>query len=265
MKDWLWYTLGGVALLGAGVLVYLLEFKKKGPSLAQLTQTGNVGAAITGLTTAQQATNTAETAASGALRSVPVAGGALSALTGFFLSGHIAREKGATDENEALNALIPAMDTDLANTFAAANDGEITPAEAIQAVTIIWNNYWTGIAPLQTAAGAAGAGIRTPLSTLETGNANGVNGGSFGIMCNSQAPPGGVPCNKSCTDGCCVGNDVVTPTIQQAIKAFQSPTGGTITACKVYGTAKYGSNTRNAYQLTFRPPSSIPLSVAHLL
>jgi len=45
---------------------------------------------------------------------------------------------------------------------------------------------------------------------------------------------------------------------------FQSPTGGTITACKVYSSS-YGATTRNAYQLTYTPPKATPLSVAHLI
>jgi hypothetical protein len=258
MKDWLWYALGGVALLGGGVILFLTERKKSVP-LSALTQQASLSG-VTSLSAAgaagTQEGNTIGTVAG----AIPVAGGPLKALLGVFLTGHFAREKEAQNENQAINALVPAFDSDLQATFAAANSGEITPAEAIQACQTIWNNYWQGIAPVQQ----GGKGNVTPLSTIETGNPAGVNGGSFGIMCNSQAPPGGVPCNDSCTAGCCVGNDVLTPTIQQAIRAFSAPNGGTITACKVYS-SKYGATTRNAYQLTFTPPSSIPLAAAHLV
>lgn len=271
-KDWLWISLIGISTLGIGVFVYLYE-KKKGTTaivtttaqqqaiLAADTQTVSIASGQTGLSTKQQTTNTEEQGVATSLNAVPFAGPALAAIANAFLTGHIAREKAAVSENQAVNSLIPAFDTDLKSVFAAMNAGELTPAEGVEAVTVIWNNYWAGIKPVQQGSNKT----ITPLSTLETGNVAGVNGGSFGIMCNSQAPPGGIPCDKTCTAGCCVGNDVLTPSIQQAIACFNSPTGGTINVCKVYGNSTYGTTTRNAYQLTYTPPKATPLSVAHLI
>jgi hypothetical protein len=278
MEDWFWYALGGVGLLGVGVFVFLYERKKVSVSatsgtgivtsatqqaaiLQSVTQTASIAGGQTGLTQSEQATNTAETAVASSLNAVPIVGGALAAVTNAFLSGHIAREKAAVSENQAVNSLIPAFDTDLKSVFAAMNAGDLTPSEGISAVTTIWNNYWTAIKPVQQGSNKT----ITPLSTLETGNVAGVNGGSFGIMCNSQAAPGGIPCDKTCTAGCCVGNDVLTPSIQQAIACFQSPSGGSIHVCEVYGNSTYGTTTRAAYNLTYTPPNPTPLSVAHLV
>jgi hypothetical protein len=275
-EDWLWISLIGVATLGIGVFVYLYERNKSTATigsgivttatqqqaiLTSVTQTSGIAGGQTGLTSSEQSTNALETGVASSLNAVPIVGGALSAVANAFLTGHIAREKAAVSENQAINSLIPAFDTDLKSVFAAANAGDLTPSESIQAVTIIWNNYWTGIKPVQQGSNKT----ITPLSTLETGNVNGVNGGSFGVMCNSQAAPGGIPCDKTCTAGCCVGNDVLTPSIQQAILAFQSPTGGTINVCEVYGNTTYGTTTRAAYKLTYTPPKATPLLAAHLI
>jgi hypothetical protein len=278
MEDWFWYALGGVGLLGVGAFVFLYERKKVSASaisgtgivtnatqqaaiIQATTQSASIASGQTGLSESEQSTNALETGVATSLNAVPIAGPALSAIANAFLTGHIAREKAAVSENQAVNSLIPAFDSDLKSVFAAMNAGDLTPSEGVQAVTIIWNNYWTGIKPVQQGSNKT----ITPLSTLETGNVAGVNGGSFGIMCNSQAAPGGIPCDKTCTAGCCVGNDVLTPSIQQAIACFSSPTGGTINVCKVYGNSTYGTTTRNAYNLTYTPPKATPLSVAHLV
>jgi hypothetical protein len=44
------------------------------------------------------------------------------------------------------------------------------------------------------------------------------------------------------------------PTILQAVQVFNSPTGGTITACGV-ASSKYGASARSSYSLTYTPPS----------
>jgi hypothetical protein len=176
---------------------------------------------------------------------VPIIGAGIGALVGIIAglwAAHAARAKGAQTENAAVNSAVQAFDASLRAVFAAANAGQITGAQAAQACQQIMQSYWAGMAPYQSGPGRADA---------SRGGSNCGTGLNPGGPCIGM--PGGPPCNKSCTAGCCVGCQDLYPTILQALAVFNSPTGGTITACNVSGSS-YGANTRGSYNLTYTPP-----------
>jgi hypothetical protein len=196
-----------------------------------------------------------ESAAAGAAQGVkfgPIGaavGAVAGAISGLWAS-HNARAAGAKDENTALNSAVIAFDGSLKAIFTAANSTEvssqITAPQAIQLLQSTLMQYWQGMAPFQTGPGRADA------------SAGGTKCGSV-IVCNQQSSPG-LKCNSSCTAGCCVGCDVFTPTINQAIAIFQAG-GGTLNVCEVYGSG-YGATTRQSYTLTYTPPAATAAATA---
>ena len=175
--------------------------------------------------------------------------GALVGLIAGLWSAHAARAKGATTENAAVSSAVTAFDSSLQAVFQAANAGSITGTQAAGVCTTILQSYWQGMAPYQTGPGRADA------------SKGGANCGGSTLVPGGCSLVGGLPCNKSCTAGCCVGCGDLMPTILQAIAVFNSPTGGTITACQVYG-AGYGYSGRASYSLTYKPPAPSVTSAA---
>jgi hypothetical protein len=171
---------------------------------------------------------------------IGAAAAAVVALIAGLWSAHNARAKGAKNENAAMNSAVIAFDGSLKAIFQAANAGQITAQQAIQYCQQVLQMYWQGMAPYMTGPGASDG-------------SHGGTGCQNVVVCNQQSPPG-LQCSKSCTAGCCVGCDVLTPTILQAIQIFQKG-GGTLTVCKVYG-SKYGGQTRESYSLTYTAPAA---------
>jgi hypothetical protein len=170
-------------------------------------------------------------------------GAVAGAISGLWAS-HNARAAGAKNENTALNSAVIAFDGSLKAIFAAANSTElssqITAPQAIQLLQQTLMQYWQGMAPFTSGPGAADAsGGGTKCSSV--------------VVCNQQSSPG-LKCDKSCTAGCCVGCDVFTPTINQAIAIFNAG-GGTLNVCEVYGSG-YGATTRPSYTLTYTSPTA---------
>lgn len=154
-------------------------------------------------------------------------------------AAHEARIKGAKTENAVMNSAVQTFDASLQAIFSAANSGQVTAAQASSACQTTLQNYWSAMRPYQSGPGAADA-------------SNGGSGCARVTVCNQQTAPG-LPCNKSCTAGCCVGCDVLTPTINQAIAIFQAGSG-TLTVCPVYGSG-YGGADRASYTLSYTPPA----------
>jgi hypothetical protein len=160
-------------------------------------------------------------------------------------SAHEARAKGATTENAAVNSAVQAFDGSLKAIFAAANAGTISAAQAGQYCQQTFQNFWQYQAPYMTGPGRAdssGGGSSCGNGTLNSGGP-------------CTGTPGGHLCNLACTASCCVGCQDLYPTILQALSVFNSPTGGMITACTVYG-SKYGAIQRGSYSLTYTPPAA---------
>jgi hypothetical protein len=171
-------------------------------------------------------------------------GAVAGAISGLWAS-HNARSAGAKNENTALNSAVIAFDGSLKAIFDAANSTEvstqITASEAVSLLGQTLESYWQGMEPFTSGPGAADA------------SGGGVKCSSV-VVCNQQSSPG-LSCNSKCTAGCCVGCDVFTPTINQAIAIFEAG-GGTLNVCEVYGSG-YGATTRASYTLTYTPPTAM--------
>jgi hypothetical protein len=224
-----------------------------------VNQAVSSGAAIGGTIAGQAVTSSL--VSSGAIASGGLAAGAITAgigaavaiVAGLIMGAwarHKARAAGAKNENAAVNSALKAFDESIRAVFDAANSSD--PAKHISAVDAgnfcqqIYQQWWANMAPYQSAPGT---------SDRSHGGAD----------CPSiaAAEAHSQQCNKSCTAGCCVGCIDIYPTIQDAIALFSSGKGGSITVRKVYG-SKYGANAREAYTLTFTPPSVTALAAADL-
>ena len=182
--------------------------------------------------------------AAGALTAGIGAGVAIlvSVLAGLW-AAHKARAAGATTENAAVNSAVTAFDGALKAIFAAANAGTITAAQAATYCQQTFQTFWQYQAPFMSGPGRADtSGGGTHCGTGQLNPA----GPCMGTL-------GGHVCDKSCTASCCVGCQDLYPTILQALAVFAAPTGGTVTACTVYG-SKYGATQRSSYTLTYTPP-----------
>ncbi len=220
----------GLGMLGAGVTSTVIG---GGASVGTAVATPS----IIGATGATGLAAGALTAGIGA--GVAVLVGVLASLW----SAHEARAKGAQTENAAVNSAVQAFDASLKAIFAAANQGTITAAQAAQYCQQTFTSFWQYQAPYMSGPGRAdssGGGTNCGNGTLNTGGP-------------CTGTPGGHKCDSSCTATCCVGCQDLYPTILQCLQVFASATGGTVTACTVYGSG-YGAFQRNSYTLTYTPP-----------
>jgi hypothetical protein len=195
-----------------------------------------------------------QSSAAGAAQGFSVGGpigaaiGAIAGAIAGIWASHAARAKGAKTENAAVNSALQAFDQSLQMIFDAANSSDpaknISGAQAAQLCEQTLQSYWQGMAPFMVGPGrkdSSGFGANCGDATL-----------------NPAGPCAGTPhghkCDSGCTAGCCVGCQDLYPTILQAVQVFNSPTGGTITACGV-ASSKYGASARSSYSLTYTPPS----------
>jgi hypothetical protein len=177
---------------------------------------------------------------------IPGLGQGLSLITGILgsqLAQHTARLQDATNENQALDILIPSWDADIQAICAAYNSG--TPAaDCIQAAQTVDNNAYTYLRK---------------------------NVGKPGT-----AWDGSGKCTKSCTAGCCVfynnlhsaifgpsgapynGNIAAANGATGIIPAMQSG-GGVCSIPKIFPPSdkSYGNYTRAGYFLTFKKPAIV--------
>jgi len=162
-----------------------------------------------------------------------------------FWAAHDARVAGAKQENAVVNSAVLAFNQSLKAIFAAVNatdSTQITAADAITACENLLTTYWGRMQGQMTGPGRAdasygGSNCGTPVP---------------GNICGEMT--GGHKCDKSCTAGCCVGCNDLTPTIAAAIAVLQSG-GGTFQVCHVFGD-KYGLSDSASYSLTYTPPTA---------
>lgn len=168
--------------------------------------------------------------------------GALVGIVAGLFAASAARAKGAKTENAAINEYLPSWDAAMSQIFAAANAGTSTPAQCIAAIQQIMAAWWQAAAQFHGLPGVA------------DNSGGGANCGSYTSGTTPPCSPGH-PCSKSCTAFCCVGcNDLWTSSLD-AIRVFNSPTGGTVNVCTVYGSG-YGATQRSGYSLTYTPPAA---------
>ncbi len=170
---------------------------------------------------------------------VPVVGTIAGALVGALLSGHFAREKGAKDENSALNGVIPAIYQDIQTVAQNYMSGQISASDAVNICEQIRQNYWQTVAPFETGPGQHAHACAS--------NAVSLAGGSQKSGASNVTPY--TPCDKTCTASCCVGCNWINQWITSAEAVF---TAG-------MGTIQFGTIPSNGYGLqTFNNP---PLTV----
>jgi hypothetical protein len=173
------------------------------------------------------------------------AGAAAGAIVGVIMglfAASAARAKGAKQENTAINVYLPVWDQGLQAIFAAANAGTATPAECIQALQTLMQQWWQAAAQFHGLPGVADA------------SGGGGNCGTYtpGVT-TACSPTGGPQCDKSCTAFCCIGCRDLMPSAAYAAYLFGLPTGGSLNVCTVYA-SKYGASQRSQYTLTYTPP-----------
>ena len=172
---------------------------------------------------------------------VPIVGGLLNTIFGGLFAAHAQRAKDATSENAAVNELVAGFDQGIKGIFDAANTGKITAAQALTELQQLSQWFWTAAPQFQ---GKPGTAMRS--------------GGCANQF--TPAPPmaklDGSTCDKGCTALCCVGCNIIDASIANAEYVFQSG-GGTAFIAEVVGNAKYGSNTRPAYSLTYTSPGTV--------
>lgn len=171
--------------------------------------------------------------------------GALVGLIAGLLAGHEQRKKQAQNENSAMNIGVQGFDSDLKQINQAFKAGQISAADALNAVNqVLMPGYWTVV----------GGQIQP-----------GRNGCNTGASCPppSNYKPGQNPCTGNIGAACCVGCFDLLLSVTQpdgilaAIQGQSTAPGGRYVAniTEVYG-SKYGGQQRNAYTVDWTPPAS---------
>jgi hypothetical protein len=166
------------------------------------------------------------------------------------LAQHTARLHNATAENEAVDAVVPAFDEDLAAIQQAYNTGT-SASECIQALNQVAGNCYAYMKALVGKPGTAwidtGSALNQPTKT----------------------------CNKSCTVSCCVFYDDLLTGISNCVIAINTAEGhpsaqndGSVSTSafipKVYPSS-YSPFTRAIYHLQFTKPPAKPNVSAQVL
>ena len=172
------------------------------------------------------------------------------------LAAHDARVKAAKEENAAVNQAISALDSDLHTIITALNYGDMTEADAIDCCNAIANWYWQFIEPLQQGSakgpGVCGADNPAHVGGCVDSACKSVGGRTGGCYQHE----GSAPCSgTACTAGCCIGCNVVIPSLGNCARIIQAH-GGTFYVCAIVGN-KYGLTSRAAYTLTYKKPSKV--------
>ena len=228
-------------------------------SLAQITASVGITAAGNAATTAATSKTAAgptalNAASTGLMAIAPATGPAapfvlaaalvMKLIAGFWAS-HDARVAGAKDENKVVNSAVLAFNQSLKAVFAAVNSTDSTKqiqvSDAITACQQILETFWSRMQGHMTGPGRADA------------SNSGQNCGTVNPSAPCTGMISGHKCDKSCTAGCCVGCQDLTPSIAAAIAVLQAG-GGTFTVCQVFGD-KYGLSNSSSYPLTYTPPS----------
>jgi len=210
----------------------------------------NTSASVIGTTGAAASGLAAYAALPGAMTTLGIATIGIGAVVGVGLAlwmAHLARVKGAKDENAVLNELVPNFSKCLIAEFDALNNDKVSAAAALQDLETIRTSYWAAIAPYQK-----GPGQHThPCSPLAETDA--LNTGEYAPGCIpwKSATMQTTPCGISCTAGCCVGCDYVEPAICSAKYLIQS--GGGAIKVHAVGGSKYGYTGQAGFTLVYAP------------
>jgi hypothetical protein len=177
--------------------------------------------------------------------------GALVGVIAGLFEASAARAKGAKEENTAVNEYLPSWDSGMQQIFAAANAGQITGAQAASLVPSLMQAWWAAAQQFHGLPGVA------------DNSGGGGSCGSYTSGVTTRCSPGH-SCTKACTAFCCVGCNDLWPSALDAIAILNSPKGGTLNTCTVYGSG-YGATQRSGYSLTYKPPPPPPAAVTSVV
>lgn len=180
-------------------------------------------------------------------------------LLGQALAAHTARLNDATNENQAVDQVIPAYDADLAAIQAAYESGT-DPSQCIAALNAVDTNIFNYMYALHGKPGTAWGGPTT---------------GALGSGIN---PAYDQACNKTCTAACCVYLNDLRPgifghasaagvkVVKGCIECILSG-GGTAQIPEVYPPSdkSYGNYARAGYSITFTKPPASQSTAAQVL
>jgi hypothetical protein len=153
--------------------------------------------------------------------------------------GMALRAKQASTESAALQQIVQGFDQAVAQIMQAVNTGQVSPAGAAQEISSVWNWYWQAITPrIQPNRNGCSSGSNCPGDARSYQSSNG-------------APAG--YCTGTIGASCCLGCGPIRLSIDNIVDALNKG-GGTATIAKVWGD-RYGLQTREAYTVTFNPPS----------
>lgn len=218
------------------------------PGMGASGQGPNTSGAVIGSATGAGLGLASYAALPGAMTALGVATIGIGAVVGIGLAlwmAHLARVKGAKDENAVLNTLVPGFTEAMIKEFQDLNSGRISPTTALSDLEQIRITYWGAIGPYQK-----GPGQHThpcaPLSTFADPR------GTFTSGCSPIASAGKntTPCDKTCTAGCCIGCDAIEPTICSA-KTIIMMGGGSFKVAPIGG-SKFGYAGQPGYTLAWR-------------
>lgn len=146
---------------------------------------------------------------------------------------HEARIAGAKEENSQWNEIFPAWSEMMQGIFQAYNSGQIdkptAAAEVLQAKTLAYN--------------AAQKMVGTPGTNWTGGQVNGIPGGLISRLYWKAT------CDKHCTVGCCLFNNVVGPASNQALDMFTGNTTQKVINVPKTFSSSYGYSGSAAFQL----------------
>ncbi len=186
-------------------------------------------------------------AAAAAIPLVTKLASSIAKVIGGLLGQHTARLKGAANENQALDACIPAFDADLKEIADAYNSGQASAKECIEALQNVDAQTYSYLR----------AQVGKP----------GTKWGGPSNLGSQMNPSFQAVCNKACTAGCCVYLNDLRPAIYGAggphwpdpqggmIEAIQN-NGGIVNVPKIYPPPNkaYGNFERAGYKITITKP-----------
>jgi hypothetical protein len=233
---------------------------KRRRGLSGAINTGGLVASGAGVATTATVSSLASGTALGAWAGPIGAGvGAVVGIIAGLWSAHNARVKGAKTENTLVGSAAQTVASGLQAIFQAANAGQITGAQGASLAQQLLQTYWQMVGQARGMPGVAdasggGANCGTPPSF-------GLNTPSTGNPCTGMI--GGHKCDKSCTAGCCVGCQDLTPSIAQAVAVLSSPSGGTMLFCPI-ASSSFGLAATPSFSLTYKPPPVAQAVAANL-
>lgn len=171
-----------------------------------------------------------------------------SVITSIF-NGMALRAKQAANENQALQQIVQGFDQGIAQAVQLVNSGAISTDQARQELASMWAWYWQAMTPrIQPNRNGCSSGSNCPGDARSYRTSNGVPAGY---------------CAGTIGATCCLGCGPIRLSLADLDDALAAG-GGTAQIAKVWGD-KYGLQTREAYTVTFNPPTNSVDSVLNQL